>query len=108
MGSCFSRSVPDMPATHQDDAPPQHPDWHAFHPFQHTLVPIDRRGPVSLLKTPSAAAASTEDKKAPRHVRFAGEEAKTLSEHVAHFHGGSPAASEFIKTPSHEKALQAG
>lgn len=101
-GSCFSRSLPAMPATHQDDAPDPHPDWHTYHPFPHTLNPIDRRGPVSLMKTPSAASSE----KAKRSVRFAAEESKTLAEHLAQ--GGSPQNMEFIKTPSHEKALQLG
>lgn len=102
-GSIFSRSAPAIGVVSQEEGAAAHPDWHQYHPFPHTLRPIDRRGP--LLKTPSAA--STE-KKASRSVHFAEDAQKTLTEHLEKNYQGSPVNTEFIKTPSHEKAITLG
>jgi hypothetical protein len=85
-----------------DEGAVGHPDWHQYHPFPHTLKPIDRRGPAKLVQTPS----SEKDKRSSRTVRFAEDEQKSLADHLAK--QISPIHSEFIKTPSNAKATSRG
>lgn len=100
-GSIFSRSAPAI-VTGVEDAPEPHPDWHQYHPFPQTLRPIDRRGPASLTKSTSSVSAD----KSQRTVHFADAKERSLSQHLSA--GATPQASEFMKTPSHTKAIQLG
>lgn len=98
-GSCFGGSAPAIVSG--GDGPAPVPPWHQYHPFQQTLRPIDRRGPVATPKTPSMIGFQKEK----RSVHFEDNQ-RTLEEHLAY--GGSPQNTNFIKTPSHEKALTVG
>jgi len=102
-GSIFSKSAPRLiMGGPEDEIAPAHPDWHQYHPFQSTLRPITPAA-VSLLKTPSAAERAAQEK---RTVRFAEDNTKSLSDYVNK--GPSPMNTEFIKTPSHTKAVTLG
>lgn len=113
-GSVFSRSAPAITGRRgrradwweqqqkEEETPPLHPDWHQYHPYPWTLRPIDRRGPVSLVRTLS----SSDAMKDKRTVRFAEDSKKTLEEHLTQ--GPSPLNTEFIKTPSHKQAIELG
>lgn len=102
-GSIFTRTAPADMAPVQ--ATPVHPPWHCYHPFPHTLRPIDRRGPASLV-SPSKSVAEAVTEKEKRSVRFA-DSPKPLAKVLAE-QGPSPVNTEFIKTPSHDKAIQLG
>jgi len=100
-GTIFSRSAPAI-FTPVEDSPEPHPDWHQYHPYPQTLRPIDRRGPPSFTRTTSSASVD----KSARTVHFADKQDRTLSQHLSA--GATPQASEFMKTPSHTKALNMG
>lgn len=113
-GSIFSKSAPlvtaGVVATAEESAP-VHPPWHGCHPFQRSLVPIDRRGPPCIDRTPKSVASACTEKAPQRSVRFE-DSPKSLADCLTH--GGHPGSNdprsptEFIKTPSHDKAIQLG
>lgn len=100
-GTIFSRSAPAI-ITGVEESPEPHPDWHQYHPYPQTLRPIDRRGPPSFTRSTSSASVD----KSQRTVHFADKQDRTLSQHLSA--GATPQASEFMKTPSHTKALNMG
>jgi len=108
-GTIFSQSAPDFGVVSADESTPIHPPWHQYHPFQNTLRPIDRRGPTSLVSPSKSVAAAATEKEKSKSVRFADTpSSKSLEHHLASTVQGSPCNTEFIKTPSHDKAIQKG
>jgi len=108
-GTIFSRSAPDFSVVSAEENTPIHPPWHGYHPFPNTLRPIDRRGPTSLESPSKSVAAAVTEKEKNKSVRFADSPStKSLEHHLASKVQGSPQNTEFIKTPSHDKAIQKG
>lgn len=103
-GTIFNKSAPAVVTVSAEESASPHPPWHEYHPFPHMLRPIDRKGPVNLV-SPSKSVASAVTEKEKRTVRFV-DSPKSLADTLAQ--GGGPSPTEFIKTPSHDKAIQLG
>jgi len=104
-GTVFSKTAPSIMKAAVDDTPASHPPWHIYHPYPQVLKPIDLKG-FACLETPSKSTPVVEENNKKKSVRFT-DSPKSLAEHLNQPQG-SPVTTEFIKTPSHDKAITLG
>jgi hypothetical protein len=98
-GPAFSKSAPAL-STSSEDAKAHPPPWHSYLPRSH-LKPAEKWTDPDFSRT---SGSSSEKEK--RIVHFADSPPKTVLETKSS--GSSATPTEFIKTPSHAKALTAG